>query len=152
MANTYSQIYVQFVFAVKGRNSFIKESFREELQKYFSGIINNKKQKLYAIYCMPDHTHIFISMAPDITMSDLMRDVKSSTSVFIKDKGWVNNFEWQKGFGAFSYSKTMAKTVVNYILNQPAHHQKKSFKQEYIEFLDKYEIEYEDKYLFEFYD
>jgi REP element-mobilizing transposase RayT len=111
MANTYSQIYVQFVFAVKGRKSFIKESFREELQKYFSGIINNKKQKLYAIYCMPDHTHIFISMAPDITMSDLMRDVKSSTSGFIKDKGWVNNFEWQKGLAHFHIPKQWQKRL-----------------------------------------
>ena len=86
MANTYSQIYVQFVFAVKGRKSFIKETFREELQKYFSGIINNKKQKLYAIYCMPDHTHIFISMAPDIAMSDLMRDVNLLRQVLLKIK------------------------------------------------------------------
>lgn len=135
MANTYSQIYIQFVFAVKGRQSFIKESFREELQMYISGIISSKKQKLYAIYCMPDHTHIFISLKPDIAPSDLMRDVKANSSSFIKEKGWVNSFEWQEGFGAFSYSKSHAQKVVNYVLNQPEHHRKRTFRQEYLELL-----------------
>jgi REP element-mobilizing transposase RayT len=86
MPNTYSQIYVQVVFAVKGRECFIKESFREELQKYISGIINNKKQKLYAIYCMPDHTHLFISLKPDVKISDLVRDIKSNSSAFLKER------------------------------------------------------------------
>ena len=152
MPNTYSQLYIQIVFAVKGRQCFIKESFRDELQKYISGIIKEKKQKLYAIYCMPDHTHIFVSIKPDIAISDLVRDVKANSSSFIKEKHFVKNFSWQTGFGAFSYSKSQASNVVDYILRQPEHHKKKTFKQEYIKFLQKFEIEYDDQYLFEFYD
>jgi len=152
MANTYSQIYIQIVFAVQGRKNFIKESFREELQKFMSGIINNKKQKLYAIYCMPDHTHIFVSMQPDVAISDLVRDIKANSSSFLKRKKFTNTFNWQEGFGAFSYSKSQASTVVNYVLNQPKHHRKKTFKQEYLDFLNKFGVEYEEKYLFEFYD
>jgi len=153
MPNTYSQIYIQIVFAVKGRQNFIKESFREEVQKYMSGIINNKKQKLYAIYCMPDHTHLFVSIKPDIAISDLVRDVKANTTSFIKEKRFSNEaFNWQEGFGAFSYSKSQSERVVNYILNQPIHHKKKSFREEYHEFLENYDIAFDEKYVFEFYD
>ena len=153
MPNTYSQIYIQIVFAVKGRQHFVRESFREELQKYIAGIIANKKQKLYAIYCMPDHTHILVSMKPDIAVSDLVRDIKSNSSSFVKEKNWINSpFSWQEGFGAFSYSKSQSKDVVNYILNQPVHHRKTTFREEYLDFLRNYEIEYDEKYLFEFYD
>lgn len=152
MANTYSQIYIQMVFAVQGRECFIKEPFREELQKYITGIVTKKKQKLYAIYCMPDHTHLFVSMKPDLPVSDLIRDVKSNSTSFIKDKKWENSlFSWQEGFGTFSYSKSQSPNVVNYILNQPQHHREVTFKEEYLEFLKKYEIEYNEKYLFEFY-
>lgn len=152
MPNTYSQLYIQIVFAVKGRQAFIKENFREELQKYISGIIAKKKQKLYAIYCMPDHTHILVSMKPDLAVSDLARDIKANSSSFIKEKEFIKDFSWQAGFGAFSYSKSQSLNVVDYILNQPQHHRKKTFKEEYVEFLQKFEIEYDDKYLFEFYD
>ena len=152
MANTYHQLFIQIVFAVKGRYHVIKEPFREEVQKYMAGIIAEKKQKLYAIYCMPDHTHIFISINPDIAISDLTRDIKSNSSVFIKEKNLPKKFAWQQGFGAFSYSKSQAKKVVNYILNQPEHHKKRTFKEEYLEFLEKFEIDYEEKYLFEFYE
>ena len=151
MANTYSQIYIQIVFAVKGRRAFIKESFREELQKYISGIIAEKKQKLYAIYCMPDHTHILVSLKTDIAISDLVRDIKSNSSSFLKEKEFVKDFAWQVGFGAFSYAKSQSLQVVDYVLNQPKHHEKKTFK-EYVAFLEKFEIEYDEKYLFEFYD
>jgi putative transposase len=153
MSNTYSQIYIQIVFAVKGRQNFIKESFREEIQKYMSGIINNKKQKLYAIYCMPDHVHLLVSIKPDIAISDLVRDIKANTTSFIKEKRFVNEaFSWQEGFGAFSYSKSQTEKVVNYILNQPIHHKKKSFREEYHEFLENYDIAFDEKYVFEFYD
>jgi putative transposase len=152
MANTYSQLYTQIVFAVQGRQSFIKESFREELQKYISGIIAEQKQKLYAIYCMPDHTHILVSMKPNLCISDLTRDIKSNSSSFIKNKGWVNNFKWQEGFGAFSYHKSQAKVVTEYILNQPEHHSKKTFQQEYLAFLEEFAVDYGSKYLFEFYE
>lgn len=130
MPNTYSQLYIQIVFAVKGRQAFIKESFRDELQKYISGIIKEKKQKLYAIYCMPDHTDILLSIKPDIAISDLVRDIKANSSSFITEKNFVKDFAWQTGFGAFSYSKSQAPNVVNYILHQPEHHKKKTFKQE----------------------
>jgi putative transposase len=135
MPNTYSQIYIQIVFAVKARQNFIKESFREEVQKYMSGIINNKKQKLYAIYCMPDHTHLLVSIKPDIAISDLVRDIKANTTSFIKEKRFANDvFSWQEGFGAFSYSKSQSERVVNYILKQPLHRRKKNFKEEIMNF------------------
>ena len=152
MPNTYSQLYIQIVFAVKGRKNLIKETFREELQKYISGIISAKKPKLLAIYCMPDHTHLLVSIKPNITISDLVRDIKSCSSTFIKDKEFAKNFEWQDGFGAFFYSKSQSQKIIDYILNQPEHHQKKSFRQEYIELLEIFGIEYDEKYLFEFYD
>ncbi len=152
MPGTFSQIYIQIVFAVKGRQSFIKEPFRDEMQKYISGIIKGKTQKLYAIYCMPDHTHILVSIKPDITISDLVRDIKANSSSFIKERKFVKDFSWQTGFGAFSYSKSQAANVVDYILSQPVHHKKKTFKQEYLDFLQKFEVAYNDKYLFEFYD
>ncbi len=152
MPNTYSQIYMQIVFAVKGRQHFIKESFRDELQKYMTGIITNKKQKLYSIYCMPDHTHLFLSIQPDMRISDLVRDVKSGSNAFIKSKSSANeSFNWQQGFGAFSYSKSQVPQVINYINNQPEHHRKKTFREEYLDFLKKYEIDYNEQYLFEFY-
>ena len=132
-----------------------------EVQKYISGIITGKDQKLYAIYCMPDHTHLLVSIRPHIAISDLVRDMKSGSSTFIKKQGWVSNFEWQdarlndkvgQGFGAFSYSKSQAPKVVDYILNQPEHHRKKTFKEEYLKLLKIFEIDYDEKYLFEFFD
>ena len=152
MANTYSQLYIQIVFAVQGRKHFVKEDFREEIQKYISGIISGNGQKLYAIYCMPDHTHLLVSIKPNIAISDLVRDIKSNSTTFIKTQGWGRSFSWQDGFGAFSYSKSQAPKVVDYILNQNEHHRKKTFKEEYLELLKIFEIDYDEKYLFEFYD
>ena len=151
MPNTYTQLYIQIVFAVQGRKSLINESTREELQKYISGIILNQKQKLLAIYCMPDHTHIFLSMKPNMTISDLVRTIKSNSSSLLKDKNLIKDFSWQEGFGAFSYSKSQSKNVIDYVLNQEEHHRNKSFREEYVEFLNKFEIDYEEKYLFQFY-
>lgn len=153
MPNTYTQLYYQIVFAVKGRRNFIQEPFREELQKYMSGIIANNDQKLYAIYCMPDHTHIFLSMRPTMCVSDITGKVKASSSNFLKNQNLVSrSFAWQDGFGAFTYSKSQADKVVKYVLNQKEHHKKKTFRQEYIEFLEKFGVNYDEKYLFEFYD
>lgn len=150
MANTYTQIYIQIVFAVKGGLNVIPPSHREELQKYISGIIENKSQKLLAIFCMPDHLHLLTAIKPSIAISDLVRDVKASSSGFINEKKWVpGKFSWQEGFGAFSYSKSQLENVVSYILTQEEHHKKKTFKEEYIDFLNKFEIEYDRKYLFE---
>jgi REP element-mobilizing transposase RayT len=103
-----------------------------------------------AVYCMPDHVHLLISMKPDIAVSDLVRDIKANSSLFIKEN-YVATFSWQKGFGAFSYAKSQLDNVARYIANQPQHHQKTGFKEEYIEFLDRFQVEYDDKYLFEFY-
>lgn len=150
MPNTYSQIYIQIVFAVKGRENLISKNNREELHKYITGIIQKREQKLLAIFCMPDHVHIFIGMKPSIAISDLVRDIKAGSSQFINEQKWINQkFNWQEGFGAFSYSKSQVDNVVNYILKQEEHHTKMSFKDEYIVFLKKFEIEYDEKYLFE---
>jgi putative transposase len=153
MPNTYAQLYIQLVFSVKGRQNLIHENHREELEKYISGIIANLNQKLYAIYCMPDHVHILVSIKPDIRISDLVRDIKANSSRFINEKKWIaGKFQWQEGFGAFSYSGSQLKNVVNYILNQPEHHKTKSFREEYLSLLNEFGIEYKTEYLFEFYD
>jgi REP element-mobilizing transposase RayT len=150
MANTFTQIYIQIVFAVKGRQSLISNQNREELHKFITGIITNREQKLLAIFAMPDHIHLLVGMKPNISISDLVRDIKAGSSKFINDSNWINGkFNWQEGFGAFSYSKSHLDHVVKYILNQEEHHKKKTFKEEYLDFLEKFEIEYDEKYLFE---
>lgn len=150
MANTYSQIYIQIVFAVKGRENLIKEEFRDELEKYICGIVNGKSQKVLAIYCMPDHTHLLLSLKPNSSLSDLVRDIKANSSGWINDRKLLRNkFSWQEGFGAFSYSKFHLDNVIKYINSQPEHHRKRSFKDEYLEFITKFEVEYDEKYLFE---
>ena len=153
MANTYTQLYVQFVFAVKGRQNLIKESFRDELEKVMCGIISNHKCKVYAIYCNPDHTHIFVSIHPSVSHSKLMEQVKSGSSNWLNGKKYLpGKFAWQDGFGAFSYSKSQVDIVVKYILNQPEHHKKQTFQEEYLLLLQKFEIEFDERYLFEWYD
>ena len=150
MANTYSQIYIQIIFAVKGRQNLISKQHREQLHKYITGIITNRGQKLLAIFAMPDHVHILISITPDMRISDLVRDIKSGSSKFINDSRWVRGkFSWQEGYGAFSYPKSATNKVVEYILNQEDHHKRKSFREEYLDFLQKFEIDYEEKYVFE---
>jgi putative transposase len=150
MANTYSQIHLQIVFAVKGRQNLISKNNREELHKYITGIIQKREQKLLAIFCMPDHVHILVGVRPSILVSDLVRDIKANSSKFINDRNWMKGkFSWQEGFGAFSYSKSDINSVVNYILNQEEHHKTKTFREEYIELLEKFEVEYNENYLFE---
>ncbi len=150
MANTYSQIYIQLVFAVKNRGSFIQESFREDIQKYMYGIVANRGCRLYAIYANPDHVHLLIGLHPGASISDLVRDIKSNTSKYINEKNYIPcHFQWQDGYGAFSYSASQLDNVVAYILNQPLHHRKRSFREEYIDFLQKFKVDYEDKYLFD---
>jgi putative transposase len=149
MAGTYSQLHIHFVFAVDGRANLVQAHFREELEKYITGIVQERGHKLLAIYCMPDHTHIFVGKRPSQSESDLMRDIKSNSSKMIHDKKWIKGkFAWQEGYGAFSHSKSQVQKVIDYILNQPAHHQKKSFKDEYLEMLKQLEIEYDPRYLF----
>ena len=153
MANTYTQLYIQFVFSVKGRGNLIKESFRDELEKIMCGIVTNHTCKTYAIYCNPDHIHIFVAMNPTISPSKLMEQLKSGSSNWLNGKKYIpGKFSWQDGYGAFTYSKSHIDNVVKYILNQPEHHKKQSFKEEYLIFLKKFEIEFDAKYLFEWYD
>ena len=153
MANTYTQLYVQFVFTVQGQQNLIKEKFRDELEKFMCGIVTNHKSKVYAIYCNPDHTHIFVGMHPSISPSKLMEEVKSGSSGWINSKRFVpGKFKWQKGFGAFTYSKSHIDNVVKYVQNQPKHHKKQTFRDEYLSFLNKFDVEYDPTYIFEWYD
>lgn len=152
MANTYTQLYVQFVFSVRGRENFVNEKFRDELEKIMCGIITNQGCKTYAIYCNPDHTHILVGMHPVMSPSKLMEHVKSGSSKWINEKNlYPGRFSWQDGFGAFTYGKSQLNAVVKYILNQPEHHKKIAFKDEYILFLKKFEIDFKEVYLFEWY-
>ena len=150
MTGTFSQIYIQVVFAVKGRESLIHKSWEEELYKYISGIITNKGQKMLAINGMPDHIHILIGMKPSCSLSDLVREIKKSSNEFIKEKKFVKGkFQWQEGYGAFSYSHSNLDNVIKYIMTQKEHHKKKTFREEYLEFLNKFEVEFKEEYLFE---
>ncbi|MEW6685360.1 MAG: IS200/IS605 family transposase [Candidatus Edwardsbacteria bacterium] len=149
MPNTYFQIYIQIVFAVKGRQNLVPRQHREELHKYITGIVQNREQKMLSIFCMPDHTHLLVGLKPSIAISDLARDIKAGSSNFINDNKWIQGkFNWQEGFGAFSYSRSQIDDVIKYILNQEEHHRKRTFREEYIDFLKKFEIEYDEKYLF----
>ena len=150
MPGTFSQIYIQVVFAVKGRESLIQSSWEEKLYKYITGIVQNKEQKMLAINGMPDHIHFLIGMKPSCSLSDLVREIKKSSNEFIKEqKLCEHKFNWQEGYGAFSYSHSNLNNVIDYIMNQKEHHRKKTFKEEYVEFLQKFEIEHKPEYLFD---
>ena len=150
MANTYTQIFVQIVFAVRGRKNIIREEYREPIEKYICGIVSNNQSKPLAIYCNPDHTHILIGLNPSISVSDIARDIKAGSSKWINENQWFPiKFHWQEGYGAFTYSKSQVDNVVKYILNQPEYHKKVTFKEEFINILKKFDIDYDEKYLFE---
>lgn len=149
MTGTFSQLYIHLVFAVKNRDSLIEAFWEEELYKYITGILRNKEQKVLAINGMPDHIHIFIGMKPSSSISDLVREVKKSSTKFIKEKKFCRHkFNWQEGYGAFSYSHSHIDRVIKYIRNQKEHHKRKSFRTEYIDFLRRFEIEFNEQYLF----
>ena len=153
MAGTYSQIYIQIVFAVKGRQNLLHQSWREEVFKYMCGIIKNKGQKPMIVNGVSDHVHAFVGLKPVMALSDLVRDIKNNSTNFINDHHWIKGkFCWQEGYGAFSYSHAQIPYVYNYILNQEQHHSKQTFQNEYLEFLKKFEIEHDVKYLFEWLD
>ena len=152
MANTYTQLYTHVVFAVKGRSNLISKKWKETLYQYITGIITHKNQKLMIINGMPDHIHILIGLKPDCVLSDLVRDIKANSSKWINENKFVlGKFEWQTGFGAFSVSQSQVQTVINYILNQEEHHKKKTFREEYIEFLNAYQIDLKKEYIFDDY-
>lgn len=149
MPGTYSQIYIQIVFAVKGRENLIAKTWKDELFKYITGIVTNKGHKSIIVNGASDHVHVFVGLKPAMAISDLVRDIKNNSSNFINDRRFVKGkFSWQEGYGAFSYSHSQIENVYNYILNQEQHHHKKTFKEEYVEFLEKFQIEFDEKYLF----
>ncbi len=149
MPNTYTQIHIHLVFAVKYRDGVIQASWKDELYKYITGIVQNNKHKLLIINGMPDHVHILIGLRPSQSISDLLQDIKGSSSKWINEKRFIKTrFEWQEGYGAFSYSKSQIKTVIEYIENQELHHQKITFREEYLEMLQKFEVDYDEKYIF----
>ena len=151
MANTYTQILVQIVFAVQGREHLISEQHREQVEKYICGIIANKKSKALAIYCNPDHCHVLIGLDPTVSISEMAREIKANSSKWINENKWVmGKFSWQEGYGAFTYSRSQLDQVVKYIRNQPEHHRKNTFKEEYMNFLRKFDIDFNEMYLFEF--
>lgn len=153
MANTFSQIYIQTVFAVSGRMSLIDRSFKEELYKYITGIVTKQGQKLIRINGMSDHLHTLVGLRPAKALSDLVRDIKADSTDFINRRKLVRGrFSWQEGYGAFSYGHSQLNDVIRYIQNQEAHHRRRSFKDEYLSLLKKFEIEFDDKYLFKFID
>lgn len=153
MGNTYTQIYIQAVFTVKNRECLISKKWGNELYKYFAGIIRNEGHKFLAGNGMPDHVHLFFNMKPAQSISNLLQEIKASSSKWINDRNFVQGrFSWQSGFGAFSYSKSQIDSVIKYINSQEKHHKLKSFKEEYLEILDAFEVKYDEKYLFKWID
>jgi putative transposase len=153
MANTFSQIYIQTVFAVSSRMSLVKPAFKNDLYKYISGIVRNQGQKLIAINGMADHIHILIGLRPAMALADLVQEIKVDSTNFINRKKWIHGrFSWQEGYGAFSYGHSQLNTIIRYIQNQEKHHGRRSFQQEYLALLRKFDIAFDEKYVFEFFE
>ena len=152
MANTYTKIYIHIVFSVLKWEYLISKNHKEELQKYITGIISKRNQKLLAINCMPDHIHLLIDYKPGIPLPDLVRDIKANSSGFINKINWFRGkFNWQEGYGAFSYSQSQKSNVIKYIQDQERHHAKSSFKEEYLKLLKRFNVDFDEKYLFDLY-
>jgi len=153
MANTYTKIYIQAVFSPQNRRCLIQKSWEDELYKYITGIVQNNGHKMLAINGMPDHIHLFFGMKPNQALSDLIREIKSNSSKWINEKGFMREkFSWQAGFGAFSYGHSQLNDVISYIMKQKEHHKKGSFKDEYLLFLRKFDVEFKNEYVFNFFD
>jgi REP element-mobilizing transposase RayT len=149
MANSYTQIHIQAVFSVQDRDSVIRNSWKDELYKYITGIIQNNKHILIAINGMPDHVHLLIGLRPSQSLSDLMQDIKGSSSKWINEKQFVHGkFSWQEGYGAFSYSKAELQYIVNYINRQQEHHTRRTFHEEYLSLLKEFDIDYDNRFVF----
>ena len=149
MANTYTQIYIHVVFAVEGRQNLIQPERKEELHRYITGIVTRQSQKLIAINSMPDHIHILIGQKPNIAFSDLVGDIKTGSTNHINKSGWVlGRFSWQEGFGAFSYSHSQLTTVIRYIQNQEKHHARRTFREEYLALLERFQVPHDERYIF----
>lgn len=153
MANTYSQIYIHCVFATKGRENILTSEFREHLFKYMYGILKNDNVFPLAVGGWKDHVHVFFELPPDLKVADIMRMLKSTSSKWINDNKFLRGkFHWQEGYGAFSYSRSQKDNVIKYIMNQEEHHRKRTFREEYLDLLKKFEVDFNEKYIFEFYD
>lgn len=148
MPNTYTQIHIQFVFAVKYRYALIHESWKERLHQYITGIFQNNQHKMLQINSMPDHIHIFVGLRPHQSISSLIQNVKTESTKWIKEQGLSPSFAWQEGYGAFSYSKSHVPNVIRYIQNQEEHHRKQNFLDEYKSFLKAFEIDFDEQYIF----
>jgi len=149
MANTYTQIHIHLIFAVQGRAALLPLPHAPELYRYITGIVSGQGQKLLAINGMPDHVHLLIGLRPDKALSDLVRDIKASSSKFLNERGWLREkFAWQAGFGAFSYATSQLPDVIQYIQRQQEHHAKRTFLEEYTLLLKRFEVEYDPRYLF----
>jgi putative transposase len=149
----FIQIFIQLVFAVKNKNCLLEKKIRPDIYAYMGGILKDLKHKPLIINGIADHVHIFYGVNPNVSVSDTVKQIKSSSSTLINDKKMIyDKFGWQDGYGGFSYSQSQIKNVYNYIANQEEHHKRKTFKEEYIEFLEKFEIEYNPMFLFEFFD
>src|SRR6056297_3425838 len=153
MANTYTQINIHAIFSVKGRENIIPKKYNEELFKYISGVLNNNKQYSLAVNGYRDHVHLFFEMHPTTCLADIIRIVKANSSKWFNENSWIKGkFAWQEGYGAFSHSRSQRNDVIKYIKNQEEHHRKRTFKEEYLDLLEKFKIDFDDNYVFEFYD
>jgi len=153
MANTYTQLNVQTVFAVKGRENILSSNFRNQLFEYITGILRNTKQYPFAINGHKDHVHVFFELNPDTSLSNVLETVKSNSSKWINSNHFVmGRFEWQRGYSGITYSRSQRNSVIKYIMNQEIHHKTQTFREEYLEILRKSEMEYDERYIFEFYD
>lgn len=153
MAGTYTQIYLQFVIVVNGRQNLLAKPWRQDVFKYISGIITNKGQKAIIVNGVGNHIHIFVGLKPSMRISDLIRDIKNNTSNYVNKKKWVTGkFSWQEGYGVFSYTYSHIDKVYNYILSQEEHHKKYTFKEEYTKYLKDFQVEHDEKYLFDWLD
>jgi putative transposase len=146
-------MYAQIVFTPKGRENLILPEFEERLYQYITAIVQNKGQKMIAVNGMPNHIHLFIGFKPTIALSDLVRDVKANSAKFINENHWLpKRFAWQDGFGCFTYGHSQLDTVAQYVMRQKEHHRTKTFREEYLDFLEKFAVPFDEQYLFEFYD
>lgn len=153
MANTYTQLNMHVVFSVKGRENFLLNTFRDDLFKYISGILNKLEQYPLAVNGYKDHVHIFFEIQPTKSLSEIIRIVKSNSSKWINKENFIRGkFSWQEGYGGFSYSRSQRNNVIQYIIKQEEHHNKRTFREEYLELLKLFEIDFNDQYIFEFYE
>jgi putative transposase len=153
MANTYTQCYFQLVFAVKNRDALIKKEWKDNLEMYVTGIVQNHHHKMLAVGAMPDHIHILLGYNLNHLIPDLVEEIKTSSNKWIKSENLSRfKFAWQKGYGAFTYSHDQIDSVAKYILSQEEHHKRKFFREEYLDMLIKNQIEFKDEYVFEFFE